>query len=82
MKKLTIAILLLISLNTFSKDVEIRLQDISRFEIVDNKKFYIILYSYEKNTYVKYELWTKAQIEAIAYTYYMAKKSKITINVK
>lgn len=81
-KKLALALLLLVSCSTFAKDVKIRFQDVSRFEIVDNKRFYIIVYDYNKNSYVKHELYSKAQIEGIAYIYYSGKKSSITIKVK
>lgn len=84
MKKLTFAILLLVCLSssTFAKNVEIRFQDFSRFEIVDNKRFYVIVYDYNKNGYVKHEFHTKAQMTAFAYVYYNGKQSSITIKVK
>ncbi len=83
MKKLiVIAIFLSILINTYSRDINIKIRDISRFEIVDNKQFFIIVYCYNENKYVKYELFSKAQIESIAYIYYNAKRSQITISVK
>jgi len=81
-KKLALALLLLVSISTFAKEVKIRFQDVSRFEIVDNKRFYIVVYDYNKNGYVKHELYSKAQIEGIAYIYYSGKQSSITIKVK
>lgn len=82
-KKLSLAFLLLVlTCSTFAKDVKIRFQDVSGFEIVDNKRFYIIVYDYNKNGYVKHELYTKAQLDGIAYSYYNGKKSGITIKVK
>lgn len=84
MKKLTFAILLLVSLtcSTFAKNVKIRFQDLSRFEIVDNKRFFVIVYDYNKNGYVKHELYSKAQIEGIAYIYYNGKQSSVIVKVK
>ena len=73
MKTLFLTISLLISANTFAREIKIESKSIQRFEVVNNRYFLVV-----EGT--KYELHTKSQMKAVQSLIY--KKVTITINVK
>ena len=73
MKTLFLTISLLISANTFAREIKIESKSIQRFEVVNNRYFLVV-----EGT--KYELHTKSQMKAVQALIYQ--KETITINVK
>ena len=73
MKTLFLTIALLISANSFAREIRIESKSIQRFEVVNNR-YYLVVEG------TKYELHTKSQMNAVQSLIY--KKETITINVK
>ena len=73
MKTLFLAIALLISANSFAREIKIESKNIQRFEVVNNH-YYLVVEG------TKYELHTKSQMVSIQSLIY--KKEAIVINVK
>ncbi len=73
MKTLLLTIALLISANSFAREIKIESKSIQRFEVVNNR-YYLVVEG------TRYELHTKSQMKAIQSLIY--KRETITINVK
>ena len=73
MKTLLLTIALLISANSFAREIKIESKSIQRFEVVNNR-YYLVVEG------TRYELHTKSRMKAVQYLIY--KKETITINVK
>ena len=73
MKTLFLTIALLISANSFAREIKVESKSIQRFE-VENNRYYLVVDG------TRYELHTKSQMKAVQSLIY--KKETITINVK
>ena len=73
MKTLLLTIALLISANSFAREIKIESKSIQRFEVVNNR-YYLVVEG------TRYKLHTKSQMKAVQSLIY--KKETITINVK
>ena len=73
MKTLFLTISLLISANSFAREIKIESKSIQRFEVVNNR-YYLVVEG------TRYELHTKSQMKAVQSLIY--ERETITINVK